>query len=256
MSSLLRHVKGKNKVAKKEPSESQRATLLANQELLTTSFTLDEHEDMLKELWARLHRAQSLDGTDDPAATYKRVNDAWTLFGFQRDDPVSDIRGGGVLSVQLLLYFLREHGKTASAMMLTQQASIATREDIAATGISKAYPFAACGINVTRVVAQAFGLVGAAGNKADFSKEKRSYWTLADEFSEVFCVVFRLTDRVWKDMDADYMMFKQVPPSYSGGARLNCRWIASAFLTCCHTNLRRHVAFLCEGAGRGEEALE
>lgn len=94
-----------------------------------------------------------------------------------------------MLAVQQLCYFLREHQEVAGSMLRKQAEATASREAIAATGVSKAYPFAAAGINVTRVVAQAFGLVGAAGNKTEFRQTTKNYWTLVDEFSELYCVV-------------------------------------------------------------------
>ena len=72
---------------------------------------------------------------------YETVSETWTLFGFQQKDPVSDIRGGGVLCVQLLIYFLREHKTEAGHMLRKQQTG--SRESIALNGISKSYPFAA-----------------------------------------------------------------------------------------------------------------
>jgi len=208
----------KHRQALRPPSEREQAVLQANQDLLTQPFSLDKphHEEMLRELWGRLNCAKIPEGSPgflDPTTTFKPVDEAWTEFGFQQKDPVSDIRGGGVLSIQLLLYFLVQHRATAEAMMMQQRSQIASRDAIALTGVSRAYPFAAAGINVTRVVAQVFGLVGEAGNKTMFADEKKTFWTLADEFNEVYCVVFRLMDRVWTEMDADYMMFKQV----SGG---------------------------------------
>jgi hypothetical protein len=41
------------------------------------------------------------------------------------------------------------------------------------SGVSKGYPFAAAAINMTRVVAQTFGLVGPAGNVTSFKEHKK-----------------------------------------------------------------------------------
>jgi hypothetical protein len=60
----------------------------------------------------------------------RRVAEQWTHFGFQQADPVSDIRGGGVLSVKLLIYFLREHRVCAEGMLLRQKAGVRSRESI------------------------------------------------------------------------------------------------------------------------------
>jgi hypothetical protein len=37
----------------------------------------------------------------DISSDFKRVSSEWKTFGFQREDPVSDIRGGGVVGVGL-----------------------------------------------------------------------------------------------------------------------------------------------------------
>jgi hypothetical protein len=160
----------------------------------TQPFTIENHEPLLKELWVLLTHALCPPGSEayveDPTTTYSPVSETWTAFGFQQKDPVSDIRGGGVLCIHLLTYFLREHGAVAAAMMTTQQQTMTSRAAIATSGISKAYPFAAAGINVTRVLCQAFSLIGAAGNQnRGFREEKRTLWLLTEEFNELFCVV-------------------------------------------------------------------
>ena len=94
-------------------------------------------------------------GYEDPAASYCAAGEAWEEFGFQQRNPVSDIRGGGVLCVELLAHFLRHHRPAAAAMLKGQQARSVDRASIAAAGVSKDYPFAAAAINVTRLVAQA-----------------------------------------------------------------------------------------------------
>ena len=155
-------------------------------------FTLEKHEPLLIELWSLLNCAlvpETSPDFEDPKTTYEAVSEVWTLFGFQQKDPVSDIRGGGVLCIQHLIYFLREHRKSAEELMMKQKAKLRSRASIEADGVSKCYPFCAAGINVTRVMAQAFGLVGAAGNKTNFSSQLKTYWMLADEFNELYCVV-------------------------------------------------------------------
>ena len=143
--------------------------------------------------------------------TYERESVKWEMFGFQRADPVSDIRGGGVLCVQLLIYFLENHPEAAARTLLKQKAETHSRASIENMGVSKCYPWAAAGINVTRMLSQAFQLVGPAGNRNEkLSETKKNFWALTDEFNEVFCILFRLMDKVWLELDADYMQFSRV----------------------------------------------
>jgi len=102
---------------------------------------LDKHESLLKELWELLSIAMGSEEEMAIGITYETISETWTLFGFQQKDPVSDIRGGGVLCVQLLIYFLREHKTEAGRMLRKQQTG--SRESIALNGVSKSYPFAA-----------------------------------------------------------------------------------------------------------------
>jgi hypothetical protein len=102
---------------------------------------------MLKELWHELCRLvpEDSDGggggfTDED---FQQVSDAWCTFGFQRADPVSDIRGGGVLSIKQLIYFLKVHHQVALGMLNRQRKHEHSRQSIENIGISKAYPFAA-----------------------------------------------------------------------------------------------------------------
>eukprot|EP00613_Pedinella_sp_CCMP2098_P044615 CAMPEP_0171786072 /NCGR_PEP_ID=MMETSP0991-20121206/63063_1 /TAXON_ID=483369 /ORGANISM="non described non described, Strain CCMP2098" /LENGTH=624 /DNA_ID=CAMNT_0012394715 /DNA_START=101 /DNA_END=1975 /DNA_ORIENTATION=+ len=237
-SSLMSSIRGsKNDAVCRKPNEREAEILTEIQTLASMPFTLESHEPLLKELWVLLNHAlcppppppyESLASCSlpleekeqegggggeyvDPSTTYASVSEAWTSFGFQQKDPVSDIRGGGVLSIQLLAYFLREHPDAAAAMLTQQQQSMASRASIESNGISKAYPFAAAGINIARVLCIAFRLVGPAGNtNKKFREEKHTIWLLTEEFNELFCIVFRCMDQVWKDLDADYMRFKEV----------------------------------------------
>lgn len=74
---------------------------------------------------------------------FEHVSESWCSFGFQRADPVSDIRGGGVLSIKQLIYFLKMHHDVAEGMLNRQRKHEHSRQSIETIGISKCYPFAA-----------------------------------------------------------------------------------------------------------------
>ena len=160
-------------------------------------FLSSQHEELLRDLWVRLSMAVLPDGAASVPGvegelrnSYARVSDKWCVFGFQREDPVSDIRGGGVLCVRLLVYFLTQHESVAAKTLLKQKAEMHSRASIEDMGVSKCYPWAAAGINMTRMLAVAFELVGPAGNRnGSIAAAKKNYWGLVDEFSEVFCIL-------------------------------------------------------------------
>jgi len=66
------------------------------------------HEKQLVELWSLLQ-------PDRPLVT--RVTKEWQDIGFQGEDPKTDFRGMGVLSLHNLLYFCREFGSTAKHIL-------------------------------------------------------------------------------------------------------------------------------------------
>ena len=59
-----------------------------------------EHQAYLRRLW-------SLAWPDEPWAGV--VHDKWTTIGFQRSDPVSDLRGAGLLGVRNIIHFVENY---------------------------------------------------------------------------------------------------------------------------------------------------
>lgn len=81
---------------------AETAVLDALRSAATCQFSDDNegHIALLQQLWDLAH------GDDAKAPAFVRVGTEWTSFGFQRDDPVSDLRGGGVLALQNLVRHL------------------------------------------------------------------------------------------------------------------------------------------------------
>jgi hypothetical protein len=88
------------------------------------------HESLLEDLWRALCPGQLRRGG--------RISEDWQLVGFQGTDPQTDFRGGGVLSLENLVFFARQ-GETAERIMREQCA------DVTRGG----FPFAVAGINLT-----------------------------------------------------------------------------------------------------------
>jgi hypothetical protein len=51
-------------------------------------------------------------------------------FGFQRENPVSDIRGGGVLCIRQLIYFLEHHSAAAAQTLQKQKEETHSRASV------------------------------------------------------------------------------------------------------------------------------
>lgn len=104
-----------------------------------------EHVDLLRRFWdacmVASHRyrggsALIIDGLTPalPPMPSTIKSEVWKTYGFQNEDPASDFRGGGVFSLQNLLYFAETYP--------TSFGEFATCE----------YPFAIAGINVTMML--------------------------------------------------------------------------------------------------------
>jgi hypothetical protein len=127
----------------------QRMQLLESQK--ATAFDDHQHGAIMDELWTvifpspeALHQAVSRSvepslktSVSDWAGKHRN----WCLMGFQRPDlPQSDLRGCGVLTLHVLLYFVKEHRDLIFSLLCCQS----MRKD--------GYPFAASVINIIQLL--------------------------------------------------------------------------------------------------------
>lgn len=160
----------------------------------------DENEQYLVDLYVKA-------GLSSNQQQYVRKGDIWKELGFQNHDPVSDIRGGGILCLDNMLYFLKVHRHVAQAMIRKRAKGWDTYET---------YPWAPASINLTRLVASEFGICGPGGQLKTMTggpfPPKTSYHMLleSDGFSRIYVLAFLLLDKVWDEEEATYMQFNSV----------------------------------------------
>lgn len=154
---------------------------LSSEAKVSYSDDCDEHVELLKKFWRLAH---------DDDSSFVRVGNEWTAFGFQRDDPVSDLRGGGVLALRNLVNFLDLQPEYARVIMTSRRHEKVDNFD----GF---YPFAAAGINVTGLLC---------GILEDGSPSP----VLADFYDECYALCFRLVDKIFDERKANYMGFNAV----------------------------------------------
>eukprot|EP00965_Chrysotila_dentata_P086806 2864939-Pleurochrysis_carterae.AAC.6 len=82
----------------KEDAELRRLHILRSTTFLPDSDA--SHETLLRKIWKALRDA------DEP---YERVSSKWKDMGFQGDDPLTDVRGGGLLAVECFCFFATTH---------------------------------------------------------------------------------------------------------------------------------------------------
>ncbi|CAI5724207.1 unnamed protein product [Peronospora destructor] len=129
---------------------------------------------------------------------FERVGESWSRLGFQRPDPTTDFRAGGMLSLDCLVYFASHYTSEAVRMVTSQ---VPGSHD-------HTYPWGPAGINVTCMVARLFWKFD-----GELVRAHQSNWSLFynnEAFHLLFSEVFVLFDYLWNDMNANYGNFSVV----------------------------------------------
>ncbi|XP_009603976.1 uncharacterized protein LOC107773628 [Nicotiana tabacum] len=156
--------------------------------------SIPEHQEALRALWKAAFPEEELHGL---------VSEQWKEMGWQGKDPSTDFRGAGFISLENLLYFVRNFPKSFQDLLQKQEGDRALWE----------YPFAVAGVNITFMLIQMLdleaikprNLVGATFLK--FLAENESAFDL------LYCITFKLMDNQWLAMHASYMDFNTVMKS-------------------------------------------
>ncbi len=163
---------------------------------LGTNYLAEEHEWLLRDIY-KLGNLSERSGVD-----FENQSNGYKYLGFQREDPISDLRGGGILSLENIHFIMSAQNELAIAMIQKRK-----NRDLGAN-----FPWAAAGVNVTRMLATIFEVVQASG-AGTVSYTKKTYWhMLQDEngFNRLYVCAFKLLDTIYDEEDADYMMFPNV----------------------------------------------
>uniref|UniRef100_F1L1T9 ELMO domain-containing protein 2 n=1 Tax=Ascaris suum TaxID=6253 RepID=F1L1T9_ASCSU len=131
------------------------------------------HEKRLLRLWDILMPEEKLTG---------RVTKQWQKIGFQGDDPSTDFRGMGVLSLDQLVFFAQYDVASARAALLLSNDP------------EYEFPMATAGITFTSM---ARNLLQKGVFKAHFYNTVAGAPTL-DNFHRVYCQIFKLFCKFWK----------------------------------------------------------
>merc|ERR1712137_140733 len=155
-----------------------------------------EHVQLLRRLW----EATGL-GTHPSKGhvPFEIQCERWTVLGFQRNDPSSDLRASGLLGLQNLVYF----AETYTGLFL----EMARSQLLVETDMY--YPFATAGINISYLMVTLLHL----------SKEEvwcpempmhPLFFHTSRAWEELYTIIFRLFDQKWKQMQVGYMGFQKV----------------------------------------------
>merc|ERR1712232_450371 len=123
----------------------------------------------------------------------------WTVLGFQRNDPSSDLRASGLLGLQNLVYF----AETYTGLFL----EMARSQLLVETDMY--YPFATAGINISYLMVTLLNITKDEGWCPQMSTHPMFFYKFR-AWEELYTIIFRFFDQKWKQMQVGYMGFQQV----------------------------------------------
>jgi hypothetical protein len=153
--------------------------------------SLPEHQDALKALWQASFPGRAMPGLVSPQ---------WKDMGWQGNDPATDFRGGGFISLENLLFFARRFPGVFQNLLHKEEGKRAEWE----------YPFAVAGLNITFMLIQLLDLRAAKPSSPSVASFFNMLATDEDSFDLLYCVAFKLLDAQWLAQGASYMEFNAV----------------------------------------------
>mgnify|MGYP005991439171 CR=1 FL=1 len=207
------------------PSEAALVNLSGVDTDLHTPFkpTHEAHEVLLEQLWQGAF----------PDQQFMRVTPTWQQLGFQSDDPATDFRGGGILSLHCLVFFAEHYGDSLRRVLATQarlrqlvvsgtavgpadldgfvqvgHGDLVSAGEDAGSLEHKLYPVAITSVNLTVRLAHMVH----ATDKSLPSLHRR-YWKVFDTYEGFFhlhCMALLFFDQLWTRQQARFDDFGQL----------------------------------------------
>lgn len=128
----------------------------------------DMFEVLLLRLWHTIHQnpIKNFQPSNMSSCSFERISNRWVELGFQREDPQTDFRGGGILALKCLVYVFEKYPHKMLAIVEHQQPS----------GSKKWYPVCAAGINLTCMLADILQL-----GTGNYTSMYETFWKLFAE---------------------------------------------------------------------------
>lgn len=155
---------------------------------------------LLQRLWHGLY------GSD---VSFQLFGAGWKVMGFQHPrDATSDFRGGGMLSLEALVYIVERHPDIVKGMFLRHK-------ERAIQGPYNSFPWACAGITLSRKLCELLQVTQPlSGIPSEVYKNSPStFWHVAKSsgaFLELFTWTFVCLERTWDVVGASYMDFGRI----------------------------------------------
>eukprot|EP00252_Welwitschia_mirabilis_P007456 TRINITY_DN1882_c0_g1_i3.p1 TRINITY_DN1882_c0_g1~~TRINITY_DN1882_c0_g1_i3.p1 ORF type:complete len:271 (+),score=49.09 TRINITY_DN1882_c0_g1_i3:759-1571(+) len=170
------------------PYEERRLQKLRRRIEASFDATQPEHQEALRDLWHAVFPGRELPSL---------ICDQWKEMGWQGRDPSTDFRGGGLISLENLIFFAKTYPGPFQCLLQKQEGHRSVWE----------YPFAIAGVNITFMLIQMLDLRSVKPSTvagAVFVKMlAENEWA----FDLLYCIAFEVMDAQWLAMRASYMDF-------------------------------------------------
>ena len=144
---------------------------------------------LLRQLWSHAF----------PGEPSQLSSDRWKDMGWQGNNPATDFRGGGLMSLQNLLFLASHKPALFEALMHKSKGDRAQDTPLEDGGRGGEYPFAAAGVNCSHMLIEMLNLRDI--SKAPSSSAGKGFLELlnhdSNAFDEVYCLAFEKLDNLW-----------------------------------------------------------
>lgn len=173
------------------PLQEQRLDTLRHRLQISFDGSRIEHQDALRQLWRLAYPAREIPPLK---------SELWKEMGWQGNDPSTDFRGGGLISLENLIFFARNYPNSFQMLLNKVQGQRSDWE----------YPFAVAGINVSFMLVQMLDLKSSVPSSKYGIRFLELLGRDENAFDHLYCVAFRLLDAQWLVKRASYMEFNEV----------------------------------------------
>lgn len=137
------------------------------------------HGVILSNLWGVLFQGQG----QEPLQ-FQRESLKWKEAGFQKPDPIADLKTTGILALKSMIYMGQTYPNKFQIMLANNRENIKSK-----------YPFAIVAVNVTLLLTEVFNI-----RDQKYLGVQANYWAMFEDvhsFYEVFCACFFHIDNTW-----------------------------------------------------------
>ncbi|RLN17991.1 ELMO domain-containing protein A [Panicum miliaceum] len=153
-----------------------------------------EHQDALRQLWRLAYPTREIPPLK---------SELWKEMGWQGTDPSTDFRGGGLISLENLIFFAKNYPNSFQMLLNKVQGQRSDWE----------YPFAVAGINISFMLIQMLDLQSTVPSSKSGIRFLELLGRDESAFDHLYCLAFRLLDAQWLVKRASYMEFNEVMKS-------------------------------------------